>query len=221
MQCWRLDKEQDPDPARKNQKSKVYPTFWSKIRHRWHWDERAEAWDNVQRQKAKKRNESRRLKWEAKWLTLRDKAWDVSQKLIERAEEMLQYPLTDIQVHTDENGQQVTIIKPTNWSMRDAGPMLSTAVELAKVATDRNSITQPLEAIDVLIRVGWIPDWVGEIAAHKMDDVESALQKAFGEQFEGYRAVQPVKDASPESVTLDVDRLQKLNLLTPAGGDDA
>jgi hypothetical protein len=221
MQCWLADMQRDPDPKKRTPKSRAYPTFWSKIRHRWCWDERAEAWDKADRAKATKRLQNRRLRWESKWLELRDKAWDTSQKLIQRAEEMLEYPLTNVRLETDDTGGQITVIEPTKWSIRDAGPMLSTAMELAKIAADRNSIVQPLEAIDVLIRVGWIPDWVGEIAAHKMDDVEAAMRQAFGEQFAGYHPIEPTKDANPDAVTLDIGRLEKLNLLTPAGADDA
>jgi len=108
------------------------PGAWSKASKRWKWKERAEAWDDHQRAVD-----------EARWLKRRDelkqKEWELSEKLIDKAQQMLQFPLaatTREDKTVDGKVTSTTVVKPTRWTMADAARILKTASELARMSAD-------------------------------------------------------------------------------------
>jgi hypothetical protein len=88
------------------------------------WAERAAAWDD--HLAALERN-----KWVERRLALKEKEWDIGEKLLEKAEQMLMFPMA---ITASEDGQ--TVIMPTKWTMRDIPAVAQAASKIARLAAD-------------------------------------------------------------------------------------
>lgn len=118
--------------AKSREVARNSPKSWRDAAEKWQWRQRAEAWD-----------ESERLHDEQTWLErreqLREREWAAAQKLIEKAEGMLQFPLAS--TSREERGGEsggviaVTTVTPARWGMADAGKLMDTASKLARLST--------------------------------------------------------------------------------------
>jgi len=122
-----------------HKKSSYTPGSWRKAFEVWNWATRAEAWDKHLRQEAE-------AQWEERRKEIKEREWEQAEKLIERAEKMLGYPLSEV-IQTDQEGRQV-IVKPVRWSQRDVTRFLETASKLARMAAGMGEAAQALN-IDV------------------------------------------------------------------------
>jgi len=106
------------------------PIVWVKAADAWHWQERSEAWDmeNI----AKRREEQ--AAWAEEW---KAKEKDMAQRLLDRALEMLRFPLAEI-TRTGEDGK-TTIIMPADWKASDVRQYAETASKLARLAAELNT----------------------------------------------------------------------------------
>ena len=99
------------------------------------WVARVEAWTKIQ-------NEREEAEWAARRREIRQREWDVSTKLLKRAQEMLE---TSIHKEVDDDGQLVII--PADWAWRDISKMLETSSKLSRLAadmeTDRTEVNIP------------------------------------------------------------------------------
>lgn len=81
------------------------------------------------------------------WATRREEwkqeEWDIAAKLLERAQQMLTFPVAEI-VHQNDDGS-VQIVKPAKWKPVDVARFAEVASKLARLAaemeTDRKDIT--------------------------------------------------------------------------------
>lgn len=160
------------------QKSKGASPSWRKQAKEWQWESRAEAWDKQQQNKTEQRWEKSNLEWQKRREEQRQVEWDLSQSLIEKAQEMMQMPLV---IKRIENEGSTVIIMPARWTMRDIPAYLDTASRLAAIATERDkqSDTAELEALKTLVEAGWVPSRVLEVAGTKMDDLKESVRSAF------------------------------------------
>jgi len=102
---------------------------WQTQSDSWKWRERAEAWDLWQ---ISQKDEAEK----AKIKSIRDKELELVQKIVEKAEQMLAFPLQTItREEKDVNGHVVTVntIIPSKWVLRDAAGMLSAVSTLLNV----------------------------------------------------------------------------------------
>ena len=92
------------------------------------WEQRAREWD-IEQQK------SDLQAWDYRRHHLRLREWNVAMQLLNKAKEMLEWPLyIEEEIH-DEDG--TTIIRtPTKWNVRDASSMVKTASELARLSAE-------------------------------------------------------------------------------------
>jgi len=106
------------------------PVSWSQNADKWRWQERAEAWDmeNI----AKRRAEQ--AAWAEEW---KRKEKDMAQKLLDRALDMLRFPLAEV-TRTGEDGQ-TTIVMPADWRASDVRQYAETASKLARLAAELNT----------------------------------------------------------------------------------
>lgn len=92
------------------------PSSWREVARQRQWKERAAAYDEEQLRVADIEYSERRLK-------LRGRAMDAAEEMLERAMEMLQFPLMEV-VSVDGK----TIIKPARWTF-DTVPKLMAMIE--------------------------------------------------------------------------------------------
>lgn len=124
-----------PGVARRCGKSVSLIARWS-ARH--DWVDRASAYDD---HLAELENAHRRMLAEeaaAEWLVrekaLRDRRYAIAVKMLDRVEQMLNFPLTTVEKKTNEDGSSVTILKPAKWNMNTARLLAQTASELAVIS---------------------------------------------------------------------------------------
>lgn len=99
------------------------------------WDERAREWDIEQARRDT-------FYWQAQRREIRTNEYAVSKALMNRAKEMLDWPIYQDEVTetTDDNGQQITIIrKPAKWAFRDVSGMVKVASEIQRLAAEMES----------------------------------------------------------------------------------
>ena len=106
---------------------------WYGASQRWHWPERAAAWDAHQHDLAMRQ-------WEERAAELRGREWQAAQALLEKAEQMLKFPLVSVR-HEDEIGPDgrptaVTVLEPGDWRVVDAARMAEVASKLARLAAE-------------------------------------------------------------------------------------
>lgn len=89
---------------------------------------------------ARQREETER-RWVARREEERERAWGFANKLIERAEQMLSFPLATVEKvsNTRREGTNIiveerTIIQPVRWSQRDIAQFAETASKMARLA---------------------------------------------------------------------------------------
>jgi len=126
-------------------KSDQVPGSWRNAAKKWNWDARAEAWDAfiAAREEAE---------WDEKRKQLRAQEWDVAQKLIEKATQMLVYPLAKTSREEVAEGGKVihqTTVMPSRWGMRDAAALVEAASKLGRLssgqATDKHEVDATLK----------------------------------------------------------------------------
>ena len=101
--------------------------FRSSIAKRNHWIERARTWDNYIQQKRDDIVRNRVIKWERRRVDTQEKAYQIAEKLQEKALEMLSTPLTEQVI--EEDGK-VIVNKPGKWSFGTANDMTKTAMDI-------------------------------------------------------------------------------------------
>lgn len=142
------------------------------------WGERAAAYDS---HLAK----LERAAWEEKFLELKQKEWDLSQKLLDKAEKMLLMPLAK----EEAKGGKV-IITPANWSMGDAPRVAEMGSRLGRRAAEV-AIEKTGQEIEGQITVS---TGLEELEADELDELITRLeetrrrairQPSFGMESEG------------------------------------
>lgn len=115
-------------------KSKALMERWST---RFHWVDRAASFDDHlarQRQAAMEHAERADVeKWATRRAEQREREWQLSERLIEKATQMLNFPLQQVE---KQDGDKVTIIRPARWSFADAAKLLDTAAKAARLAAE-------------------------------------------------------------------------------------
>ena len=128
------------------------PTSWRRAAARWEWRKRGEAWDAEQAAQSVR-------EWEARKAEQREKEWGAAGKLLDKALQMLQFPLAQVERVEGADGSVRTTIRPAEWRMADAAKLADTAAKLARLAAgmetnrERVELTWQTEVID-LIRGG-------------------------------------------------------------------
>jgi hypothetical protein len=139
------------------------------------WEYRALAWDDHLAT-------LERLKWVERRLSLKEKEWDVAQKLLERAQQMLMFPVV-----AQESADGKTIIMPAGWKFRDLPSVVAAASKLARLAADMST-----ENVSV--------DWREEARKAGIDDPD-AIFRITVEQFERHLAGEDAEGSLPNGPT--------------------
>lgn len=108
---------------------KSVPSSWVSAARDWGWRERASLWDAEQRRIDTE-------EWTKRREALRDRSWSLANKVLDRVEQMLAWPIAEQTL--DDDGQK-TVIKPAGWQQRDIAPLGKTGVEMARTAAGLDS----------------------------------------------------------------------------------
>lgn len=119
------------------------PAAWYEAAKEWRWRERAEAWDETERERI-------RQEWRAFAVEWRGKERRIAEALLEKAEQMLQFPVAKISRVIAENGDQITqIVEPADWRFTDVTRLADTASKLARLAAELETQRQRVEIEEV------------------------------------------------------------------------
>lgn len=153
--AWR---ERQGNTARKSaQKRAGLPQSWRLAAERWDWAKRAEAFDEHERAQQV-------AEWQRRRDELREHEWKFSQELLDKARQMLVFPLAKTVRSTQDGGQTVvTEVYPAQWKLADAARMLEAASKLGRLAvgveTDRIGVEVAMTADDLLQAARDVAEW--------------------------------------------------------------
>lgn len=122
------------------------------------------SWE--ERVRSKDLDEKRRdlILWTERQRTVKVDEWEMSRLLLQKAREMLEWPIYDEEVKQEEDGTYI-IRQPARWNMRDIQAIAKVASELSRLATDMNQgkfaiefslnlSSEALQAVDILKQHG-------------------------------------------------------------------
>ena len=157
------------------------PGPWTKAAERWKWAERGRAWDDYEHERLD-------AEWEAKRKQFRDMEWSTAQALIEKAKQMLVFPLasTTREQEVEEPGgkvRNVTTVNPARWNLRDAALMAETASKLARLATGQATESVVIDWREAAAEAGLDPDdpIFHEIVKKILERMDAAKNRAGGD----------------------------------------
>lgn len=109
------------------------PASWRKKAAEWLWRERADLFDANQREK-------RAAEWARRRDELREQEWTTHRKMMDRAQAMLGFPLTEQEVSRQESPDGrttiVTTVQPVDWKLADVARIADIAFKLGRRAAD-------------------------------------------------------------------------------------
>jgi hypothetical protein len=115
-------------PRESAQKRAGLPKSWVDAAAKWEWVKRAEAFDENERQQ-------QLSDWTRRRDELRESEWKFSQELLDKARQMLVFPLAKTVRSQQADGQTiVTEVYPTRWSIGDVAKFLEAASKLGRLA---------------------------------------------------------------------------------------
>lgn len=162
----------------KGQKRTTYlPGSWRRAFKVWEWKARAEAWDEYKRQEADE-------EWADRRKQIKDREWEGANKLLERVEHMLSYPLAEVTRvdKTDDKGKPISyqIFKPVRWRQSDITRFMETASKLARLAAEMETDSKKLDITSKGEQIGELTN--DERVLRMMALLQLAQQRALEEQ---------------------------------------
>jgi len=157
------------------------PGPWPGSARKWKWNARAQAWDDYEHERLDE-------EWEAKRKQFREVEWATAQALIEKAKQMLVFPLasTTREQEVEEPGgkvRNVTTVNPARWNLRDAALMAETASKLARLATGQATESVVIDWREAAAEAGLDPDdpIFHEIVKKILERMDAAQNSAGGD----------------------------------------
>lgn len=131
------------------------PRSWRLAAERYQWQLRAEAYDTSKQQEELE-------EWERRRAELRKQQWDTSQAMLNKAQQMMVFPLQKTVRH-DEGA--VTEIYPTRWTMGDAARLARAGQDLGTAAVgetkpdESGGLPGGLDADEMAAAAREVGDW--------------------------------------------------------------
>jgi hypothetical protein len=109
---------------------------------RYHWQARVSAWEDI-------KTAEDEAEWDERRRDIRKGEWEQAQTLLDRAEQMLKFPLAQVErveeTYSDGRSKAVTIVNPVRWSQRDIARFMQVASELGRLAAEMEQQRQIVE----------------------------------------------------------------------------
>jgi len=119
--------------AKSARKRAGLPQSWRLAAEKWQWQPRAEQFDEHERAQQV-------AEWQRRRDELREHEWKFSQELLDKARQMLVFPLAKTVRSTQDGGQTVvTEVYPAQWKLADTARMLEAASKLARLAVGEDT----------------------------------------------------------------------------------
>ena len=155
---WRIDNHKKPSTG--------VPIHWQNAMKKWHWRERADAWDLAQVEERRRADEQ---KWRERRDEVKEKDWDLGAKLRERAAQMLMFPVARTVVTSYDDGRPQQVIEPADWRPADIARYVEVAVKLQRLAaemeTERKKVGVALDDV-----IAGLPDGYREAVRAALAD---------------------------------------------------
>ncbi len=121
------------------------PQSWRAASEKWEWAKRAEAFDEHERAEQLQQ-------WTQRRDELREQEWKYAQDLLDKARQMLVFPLAKTVRSEQGDGKTLTEIYPTQWKIADAARMLEAASKLGRLAVGEETARVGVNAhLDVTV----------------------------------------------------------------------
>lgn len=147
---------------------------WVRRAEMFNWVERAASYDKMIDEREQKAWDKRRAEFREREVKLAD-------SLIEKAEQMLQFPLatTKQESHTEQDGRQVinNVFLPARWRMRDAAAIIDTADKLMRLALLVETNREIHEVV--------VADDIDDVRRKRWDQIKDELIQALSDNDEG------------------------------------
>ena len=115
-------RETNPDEPRSR------ASVWNNWSREHDWVHRAECYDKYNDKLVQR-------VWQERRRVEREKEWSAATQLLEKATQMLEFPLAAVRHETSADGMtQITIVEPAGWKMADAAKLVETASKLARLS---------------------------------------------------------------------------------------
>lgn len=144
------------------------------------WAARAQAWDDHLAQQAQEH-------WAERTQALREREWKLAQALMDKAEQMLKFPLAEVErttkVEHTPDGQtiinHITQMNPSRWFFGDAARVIKEASRVARLATGQE--TENTKHSGEVAQVGmtleeWQAQWKKQTAQRRQQVAETLAQ---------------------------------------------
>lgn len=112
--------------AKGKKKRASVPSSWVAASEKFNWRERAFAFDQFIRDQVE-------ADWEKRQQELRQREWELAQAMAEKAQAMLQFPLAEKVVSTQDG--ETVIIAPAKWTMSDVQRFANVMSKIGRLAT--------------------------------------------------------------------------------------
>ena len=120
---------------------------WDRAVKRWHWQERAEAYDLAQLAAQSEERRKRQVEREAQ---TKEDEWRMAERLLERAEQMLTFPVARVVTQSYEDGREKSVIEPMAWRPADAVRFTDMVSKLRRLSAGMNTEQIGIRLEDVL-----------------------------------------------------------------------
>lgn len=145
---------------------------WRKGAGKYHWEERAaayDAWMIEEKQKIRRKLEQEELqKWEERARALRDRKWELSEELNKLCRRGFLYPLDQQIINQTDDGKQVVIVQPQKWTFRDMVAAAEASADLGDRALGKPDVDL-ITAIEVVIAEKVFPDEINTLLLEALD----------------------------------------------------
>lgn len=176
-------------------KMRTFPSSWDRQSIYWRWRERADLKERSDRTERQARHRQRLLE-------LEEVEWKTGKALVDRAKEMVEYPLV---TQTTSDDGKIIIIKPASWTAADAARYLSVGSEITRKAIGADVTADPLTALQVLVNEGWIPESILSEASEGIGDLSDRIRAAFESMGNNGNEPEPDDSDSSDSEENNVD----------------
>jgi hypothetical protein len=119
---------------------------------RYNWVIRADSYDReqdrIQSEERTKAAAKEADKWAKRRSEQREREWAQAEMLIERAMQMLKYPLSrqEVKAKDKDGNPTITIVEPAKWTFKDAAVYLDSAAKLARLAAQMETENVKVES---------------------------------------------------------------------------
>lgn len=138
-----------------HERDRDHSTNWTRLRDRYEWEERTEAYDRhlegVEDTAREAVTASEAEKWALRRMEQREKEHRVKNRIYNRLDEMLDHPMLMEKVETnDDDGTTTVFMVPAKWDYKSVAALAKAASEIGRLSADMKTQNVGLPLDDIL-----------------------------------------------------------------------